>query len=162
MNDKTTEAKNKVQFVLQKIYIKDLSFESPQPIEFFTALKEPPEINLQLNTETQKVSADVYEIVISITVNAKPKNSDKTMYLVEVKQAGLFTLGNFPQQELTQIMHTYCLNILFPYARETVSAVVERGGFPQLLLAPINFDALYQEHVNRLKATAKAPTHAKH
>lgn len=153
------------QLVLQKIYIKDFSFESPRAAELFT--KPPstvnPEINMQLNTETKKLNDDLYEITLNITINAKLPDSDTTLYLVELKQAGLFTLINFPQKDLAAMANSFCPNILFPYAREAVSSAVERGGFPQLLLAPINFDALYQQHLAKLKtASPEASSDARH
>jgi preprotein translocase subunit SecB len=139
---------------LQKIFIKDLSFESPKAAEFFANPPANPEINLQLNTETQKLTENMYEVTLKITVKASLKDTDRTIYLVELKQAGLFGLANFPAQELAYMTNTFCPNILFPYAREAISSMVERGGFPQLLLAPINFEALYQERLSRQKQSA--------
>jgi preprotein translocase subunit SecB len=139
------------QFALQKIYIKDLSFESPRAIESFTQKNENPEINLQLNTEIQKLENDQFEVTLEITVTAREKDSEKVFYLIELKQTGLFRLVNFPEQELVAMLNTYCPGVLFPYAREAVSSIVERGGFPQLLLTPINFDALYQQHLAKMK-----------
>jgi preprotein translocase subunit SecB len=145
---------NQPQMSVQKIFIKDLSFESPKGVEFFVNPPANPEINLQLNTETQKLADNVYEVTLKITVNATVKDSDRTIYLVELKQAGLFGLTNLPEQELAYVANTFCPNILFPYAREAISSIVERGGFPQFLLTPINFDALYQERLSRLKQSA--------
>jgi preprotein translocase subunit SecB len=143
------------QLVLQKIYIKDLSFESPRPIELFTAAAERPEINLQLNTHTEKLDNDLFEITLELTVTAKEKDGDSVYYLVEVKQSGLFSLTGFQEKELALTINTYCPGVLFPYAREAVSNMVERGGFPQLLLAPINFDAIYKQHLAKLDQAAE-------
>ncbi len=145
------EAKNPPQLVLQKIYIKDLSFESPRPIELFTAPVDRPEINLQLNTQTDKLKNDLYEITLELTVKAHEKDTDKVYYLVELKQAGLFTLSGFSDKELALTVNSFCPGVLFPYAREAISNMVERGGFPQLLLAPINFDAIYQQHLEKVR-----------
>lgn len=158
-------AQASAQLVLQKIYVKDLSFESPRAAELF--IKPPssinPEINMQLNTETKKLDGDLYEITLNITLSAKLPDSDTTLYLVELKQAGLFTLINFPQKDLAAMANSFCPNILFPYAREAISNAVERGGFPQLLLAPINFDALYQQHLAKIKtASAEVSSDARH
>jgi preprotein translocase subunit SecB len=147
-------ASDNIQFDLQRIYIKDLSFESPKPVESFRLVKESPEINLQFNTEVQKLGPDLYEIALKITVTAQPKNSKTFLYRVEIKQAGLFKISNYKEEEMAQLASIYCPNILFPYARGAISALVERGGFPQLLLAPINFEALFHES-NRLKAAEK-------
>src|SRR5690606_26282841 len=119
-------------------------FESPSPSEYFLGKRESaPEINVQLNTGGEKVAENLYEVVLEITVTARAKDSEKTVYLVEIKQAGLFTVANFPEAQLAHMLNTFCPTILFPYAREAGSSMVERGGYPQLLLAPINFDALY-------------------
>lgn len=143
------------QFTLQKIYLKDLSFESPRPLEAFAKSVDRADVNFQLNNEARKVADNVYEIVLMITVTARKE--DAVLYLVEVKQAGLFTLQDFPEEELAAMLNSYCPNILFPYAREVVSSMVERGGFPQLLLKPINFDALYVQHLEkRMQETATA------
>lgn len=142
-------AENDPQFALQKIYIKDASFESPNPARFFSEKGLKPEVNLNLNTESSKLNDDVYEVVLNITINAQIKD-DTTVYLVEVKQAGIFAMKNIPEEQMGQMINAYCPTVLFPYAREAISGLVERGGFPQLLLAPINFDALYQQHQNKL------------
>lgn len=151
------------QFALQKIYLKDLSFESPDPLEAFGKRLENPEINLQLNNEIRNLEDDRYEVVLDITVTAKDKTTEKVIYLVEIKQAGLFGLRNFPEQELAAMLNGYCPGILFPYARETLSSIVERGGYPQLLLAPINFEALYQQHLEKVsQAAAEQADQPKH
>jgi preprotein translocase subunit SecB len=159
-----SEDANMPQLVLQKIYIKDLSFESPRPVELFTSPAEPPEINLQLNTHTEKLKNDLFEITLELTVTARQKKSESIYYLVEIKQAGLFSLNGFSDKELALTVNTYCPGVLFPYAREAVSSLVERGGFPQLLLAPINFDAVYQQHLAKLnQASAEnSSSQAKH
>ncbi len=163
--DSTQDDKSKTppQLTLQKIYIKDLSFESPRAVKLFTEPVERPEINLQLNTHTEKIKNDLFEITLELTVTAHEKDSDNVYYLVDLKQAGLFTLNGFSDKELELTVNSYCPGILFPYAREAISNLVERGGFPQLLLAPINFDAIYQQHLEKIKQVQTDPsTETKH
>ncbi len=151
-------AENTQHFGLQKIYIKDISFESPQPEKYFTQVSQP-KINLDLNTESKKLDENVHEVVLNITVTASLEEGDdaSTMYLIELKQAGIFQLSGFSKDELHRMINCHCPNILFPYAREMISSMVERGGFPQLLLAPINFDALYEHHLQKLKQAEQSP-----
>lgn len=153
-NKPENDQENKPLFTLQKIYLKDLSFESPRPVETFTGSVEKVDVSFQLNSEARKLSDNVYEIVLLVTVTARKEEA--VLYLVEVKQAGVFTLKDFPEQELAAMLNSYCPSILFPYVREVVSSMVERGGFPQLLLKPINFDALYMQHLE--KQTQEAAT----
>lgn len=141
------DQQKKPQFTLLKIYLKDLSFESPRPVETLLKPVERADINFQLNSETRRVSDDIYEVVLTVTVTARKEEA--VLYLVEVKQAGVFTLKDFSEEEFKAMINSYCPNILFPYAREVVSSMVERGGFPQLLLKPINFDALYMQHLEK-------------
>lgn len=145
------------QFVIQKIYTKDISFETPNSPEIFTQ-KWEPSINVELGTNGKSVGEGVHEVVLSVTVTAK--QGDKTAFLAEVKQAGIFAINGFPEQELGAMVGSYCPNILFPYAREVISDLVAKGGFPQLLLAPVNFDALYAQHVAQMKEqSAKTAVH---
>lgn len=136
------------QFVLQKIYTKDLSFETPNAPGIFTENWEP-NVNVELNTKGKKLSDDVHEVILGVTVTVKV--GEKVAYLVEVQQAGIFTISGFADQELGGMIGSYCPNLLFPYAREVISDLVVKGGFPQMLLAPVNFDAVYMEHLERQK-----------
>jgi len=144
----TTDSSQQTQgkFGIQKIYVKDLSFEAPNSPQTFTDQWEP-NVNLDLNTSAQGVAEHNYEVVLSITVTVS--NQDKTAYLVEVQQAGIFHLEEFPDSMLRGMLGSFCPNLLFPYAREAVSDIVTRGGFPQMLLNPINFDALYEQHLQQ-------------
>lgn len=156
-------AQNPPHIQLQKIYVRDLSFESPRGAEALGHVKAP-EIKLQLNNQARRLENDHYEVVLDINVKAMEKETDKPLYEVEVKQAGLFVLTNFPEEELDTVLNAYCPGVLFPYARETVSGAIERGGFPQLLLNPINFDAIYRQHREKVKqaeqeAASDGPTH---
>lgn len=138
------ESKNEREFAIQKIYCKDLSFETPNSPEVFRQQWQP-DVNLQVSNAATVLADNVHEIVLSLTITAKL--NDKTAYLAEVQQAGIFTIKGYNQQEMGAMVGAFCPNVLFPYARETVSDLVTRGGFPQLLLAPVNFDLLYQQHI---------------
>jgi preprotein translocase subunit SecB len=143
-----TEASNseEKQFSIQKIFAKDVSFESPGSPEIFTA-KWEPSVDFNLGTNVETLEDTIYEITLTVTVTVKC--ADKTAYLVEVSQAGIFSLTGFSDQEMGPMLGSFCPNILFPYAREVVSDLVTKGGFPQLLLAPVNFDALYAQHLEQ-------------
>lgn len=131
------------QFALQRIYVKDLSFEAPNAPKVFLGSWQP-EVNVELSTHTSRMEdGKNYEVVLSLTVTVK--NNNAPAFLVEVKQAGIFMIEGVPDAQLGQLLGAYCPNLLFPYARETVSDVVTRGSFPQLLLAPVNFDAAFAE-----------------
>ncbi|HHH89302.1 MAG TPA: protein-export chaperone SecB [Aliiroseovarius sp.] len=137
------------QFAIQKIYVKDLSFESPQaPGVFTTEFK--PQVSVDLNTNGQSIGENVYEVVLSITVTVT--QGENTAYLVEVQQSGIFNIQGMPEDQLAGMLAVFCPSILFPYARETISDVVSRGGFPQLLLAPVDFNAMYAQHLEQQKA----------
>ena len=145
------------QFAIQKIYIKDVSFESPNSPAMFT--KEwQPEVNLDMNTNTQLLNEGVYEVVLSLT--ATVKNADQTAFLIEVQQAGIFNINGFAENDMGHMLGSFCPNILFPYAREAVSDLVTKGGYPPLILAPVNFDALYAQHMaQQQQAGEAASTH---
>ena len=129
------------QFGLERLFVKDLSFEVPNSKVFLGEWK--PEMNVQLNTETQRLDETHFEVTITVTVTAT--NAGSTAFVAEVKQAGIFLIEGVPEAQLTQLVGAYCPNILFPYVREAISDVVTRGSFPQLLLAPVNFDALFAQ-----------------
>ncbi len=127
---------------LRKLYIKDMSFESPEAPQIFTQADFRPQTNLNLRTEHRKVGEEpLYEMVLTLTLDAKLE--DKTVFLVELQQAGLFFIDGYNDNELGMILGTFCPNSLFPYAREAISGAVQRGGFPEFILQPIDFDALY-------------------
>lgn len=132
------------EFAIQKIYVKDTSFETPNTPHIFREQWEP-EVSLQLGNTATNLGEGVHEVVLAITVTAKL--GDKTAYLAEVHQAGIFTIRGYSDADVGVMLGSYCPNILFPYAREAISDLVIKGGFPQLLLAPVNFDALYQQHL---------------
>jgi preprotein translocase subunit SecB len=142
-------------FNIQRIYVKDLSLETPNS-PFIFQEQGQPNIDVQINAATQKIADDVYEVKLSITVTAKVK--DKVAFLAEVHQAGIFTIANLPEEQLNQMLGSYCPNVLFPFARELVSDLIVRAGFPPLYLAPINFDALYIQQVAKQKEQLAAGT----
>lgn len=137
--DTATERKQG-QFAIQKVYVKDLSFETPNSPHIFQKQWQPV-VNMDLASSATVLDNANYEVVLSITVTVSFET--QTVYLVEVQQAGIFHLSDLPQDVVNRMLATVCPNILFPFAREAISDLVTRGGFPQLLLAPVNFDALY-------------------
>lgn len=139
------------QFSIQKVYTKDISFESPNTPKIFTEKWEPA-IDFNLGTHVTPLENSLYEVALTVTITVKL--GEATAYLVEVNQAGIFTLTGFTDQEMGPMVGSFCPNILFPYAREAVSDLVTKGGFPQLLLAPVNFDALYAQHIQQLQQQA--------
>lgn len=147
------------QFAIQKIYLKDVSFESPNSPQSFTEGEWKPQVNVQINSANQTIAQDTYEVVLSITVTAK--QNDKTAFLVEVKQAGIFTIAGFPDENLAGMIGAYCPESLFPFAREAIAEMIAKGGFPQLLLAPVNFNALYAQQVQQ-QAEQKADQEVAH
>lgn len=143
-------------FRIQRVYLKDVSFESPlTPAMFIGNPNWKPQVSLQINTESVQLENDMLETTLSVQVTVK--SEDKTVYLVEVKQAGLFLIQGFEDPTKAGMLGTYCPNILFPFAREEIASLVTKGGFPQLLLDPVNFDALYQQHLENARQNAPAP-----
>jgi len=150
-----TEAPEQI-FKIQRIYLKDVSYESPQtPAVFIGNSNWQPQVSLHLNTESSKLDNDLYESVLSITATVKV--GEETAYLTEVKQAGLFLIRGFDEERMGPMLGSFCPNLLFPFAREAVGSLVQKGGFPQLLLDPVNFDALYAQHIENSRQNAPAP-----
>ena len=134
-------------FKIQRVYVKDVSYESPQaPNVFVAGTPWKPSVSLHLNTESTKLDNDLFEVVLGVTATVKLEET--TVYLIEIKQAGLFLLRGFDEKALGPMLGSYCPNVLFPFAREEIGSLVQKGGFPQLLLEPVNFDALYAKHVD--------------
>lgn len=147
MADETNgAAANAAQLSLQKVYVKDASFEVPGAPHIFQDSNQP-QIQLNLSQQVGTLADNVYEVVLTITVTCKL--AEKTAYLAEVQQAGVFGMQGFDNQNRDMILATYCPNVLFPYARQVVSDLIQNGGFPPFLMQPINFDALYSEQVRR-------------
>lgn len=136
-------------FSIEKLYAKDISLEIPNAPQIFLE-RDNPAVELQISNDGNKIDEGLYEVTVRVTVTAKL--AEKTVFLVEVAQAGIFQIRNLPDDNLDPVLGVACPNIIFPYARETVSDLVTRAGFPPVLLAPINFEALYQQ---RLQAQAE-------
>jgi preprotein translocase subunit SecB len=137
-------------FSIDKIYIKDLSLENPGAPKSFLS-QEAPQVEVGLRTRGEQVEPDIYECVLTVTLTAKA--GDKTLFLVEAAQAGIFTIRGVPPEHLQAVIAINCPTVLFPYVRETLADAVTRAGFPPVHLAPINFEALYQQQL----AQAQAP-----
>ena len=144
------------KFALQKIYVKDISFETPNSPAIFK-LEWQPTVDLHMTNEARKIEDHIYDVVLSVTITVKL--GDKVAYLAEINQAGVFLLQHIPDDLLDRMLGTACPNILFPFAREAASDVVMRGGFPQLLLAPVNFEALYEQQKQAGQQASEQTTH---
>ncbi len=140
------------QFAIQRIYTKDISFESPNAPQVFITEWEP-KINVDLSTEIQALSEDTIQVVL--TVNVVAKHEDKTAFLVEVQQAGIFLAKGFSEEELGPLMGIGAPNALYPYAREVVSDLITRGSFPQFTLQPVNFEQMYAQQMASKKESAE-------
>lgn len=141
------------QFAIQRIYMKDVSFETPNSPAIFQ-VEWKPDVQLDLDTKSTKLADDTYEVVLSLTVTVKVE--EQTAFLAEVQQAGIFTIGNMPEPQLAHAIGAFCPNTLFPYARESIASLVNRGSFPQLNLAPVNFDALFASYMQQRAAQAQS------
>jgi preprotein translocase subunit SecB len=157
MAEQPAETTNK-QLLLQKIYVKDLSFESPKTPNVFGS-NASPQTQLNMRSSAREVAPNAQEVTLTLTVEAK--DNDTTLFLVEVAQAGVFTIQGYNDQERAMLIGSYCPSTLYPYAREAISDIVVKGGFPQLLLQPINFDALYaqatQQRAQQQQAAQSVP-----
>jgi preprotein translocase subunit SecB len=143
------------QLVLQKIYLKDCSFESPNSPEMFTVAQWDPKVQMNITSSTKAIAQDVYEIVLQISVEAK--QSERAAFLCEIQQAGVVTLRGFTEDERRRLLGGYCPGLVFPYAREAISDLVAKGGFPQFLLQPLNFEAMYLKQAEEMRQGAAAP-----
>ena len=170
MTENTTEQNisgdnTELAFSMQKIYVKDISFEAPGVSESFAFEGGyKPNVNLELNTSNRLINGDSHEVSLNITVTAK--EDDKVMFLAEVKQCGVFLLQNMDDATKRHTLGSFCPSILFPYARQVISDMISNGGFPQLLLAHINFEQLFKAQEERRasegEAAAVAPTESSH
>ena len=140
---------NAQEFTLQSVYVKDVSFEAPLGPRL-QVTEWNPQISLNMTTSGDTIAENTHEVVLTITVEAKL--AEKTAFLVEVKQAGLFVMRGYSAEEGHRIIGSYCPNLLFPYARQIVSDMITRGGFPPFLLPPVNFDGLYQQSLQQAAA----------
>lgn len=137
-----------------KIYVKDFSFESPQTPGVFRREEWKPKTNLNLRSSNAPVADDQYEVLLTITIEAKEEDGEKTVFLIELQQAGLFEIKGYNQEEFGALAGSFCPNILFPYARESIASMIQKGGFPEFILQPLNFDALYAQSLKEKQAQA--------
>jgi len=142
-------------FGIEKLYVKDLSVEVPNAPEIFLE-REAPQVEIQLNTSGRAVGEGVFEVILTVTVTAK--FGEKTVFLVEVGQAGIFRIMNVPEDQIEPLIAVACPNILFPYAREAVSDAVTRAGFSPIVLQPVNFEAMYMQRMQEQSAASAEPT----
>ncbi|CAM3562909.1 Protein-export protein SecB [Vibrio aerogenes CECT 7868] len=146
MSDAAQQQEPEQNFAIQRIYLKDVSFETPNSPEIFQK-DWNPNVNLDLDTQNRELAEGVYEVILRLTVTAK--NEDDTAFLCEVQQAGIFSALGMEAGQLAHCLGAFCPNILFPYARETIASLVVKGTFPQLNLAPVNFDALFMNYLQQ-------------
>ena len=156
MTESSTQPK---QFAIQKLYLKDASFESPDTPQSFRFTKWEPKIDLNLTNNQTKIEGDIYEAVLCATATVKLE--EKTAFLIEVQFAGLFSISGFDETEMKYLLGSQAMTVLFPYVREVVSDMTTRGGFPPLILSPVNFDALYHKHLQEQEPSPEE-TEAKH
>jgi preprotein translocase subunit SecB len=156
-NDQVNGQDNQPQLVLQKIYVKDVSFEAPNAPQIFQEIdaQEQPQVQLNLAQRAADLGNGLYEVVLGLTLTCTV--GQRTAYLAEVEQAGLFGVSGFNEMDHAGIIGSYCPNLLFPYARQVISSLVIEGGFPPFLLQPINFDALFAEQQRRSMGGGQAP-----
>lgn len=142
------------QLAIQKIYVKDFSFESPHTPQVFSRNDWSPKTDLNLRSAHSAAEEDNHEVVLTVSIEAK--EGDQTMFLVELHQAGLFHIRGYTDDEFKALVGSFCPNILFPYAREAIASIISKGGFPEFVLQPINFDALYAQGLAQAKARVEA------
>lgn len=159
MTEQANSQQPQQQFQLQRIYLKDLSYEAPKTPQLFRE-QWKPDVNLEIANNATPVEGNIYEVVLKVTVTVK--NEDAIAFIAEVAQAGLFLLQGIEGVQKEAILKGVCANILFPYVRETVTDVVSRGTFPQFLMQPINFEAAFAENLRQQQLKAQTEAEAKH
>ncbi|MBS4154093.1 MULTISPECIES: protein-export chaperone SecB [Cobetia] len=153
------QAQDQLQFALQRIYVKDVSFEAPNSPAVFSQPFQP-KVALELDTEHQQVGEELFEVSIKVTAQVTNGEDKTTAFLAEVEQAGLFRIAGLSAEQLDHTLGAFCPNVLFPYAREAIDNLVNRGSFPPLMLAPVNFEAMYAQRKQReAQGTAEATAH---
>ena len=139
---------------IEKIYLKDLSLENPGAPQSFGS-QEAPQVEVNLRSRGEQVEESVFEVVLTITVTAR--TGDKTLFLVEAAQGGVFRINGIPLPEIQPVLAIHCPNVLFPYARETIADAITRAGFPPVHLDPINFEMLYQQQLSTIQQQPPQP-----
>ena len=152
MTEQNNTQQPETQFAIQRIYTKDVSFETNNVPEIFTKQWQP-EMNLELNSSSQALSDEVHEVSLRVTVTVKQQ--EEVVYICEVTQSGIFSLIGFDEAQIQHCVGAYCPNILFPYAREVISSLVNKGTFPQLNLEPVNFEALFISYLQQQEQQAQ-------
>lgn len=142
------------QLLLQKIYIKDMSFESPKAPEVF-ASNAQASTQLNIGSKNRKLDDDHFEVSLTLTIESK--HQDETLFLIEIVQSGIFTIRGYTDQECQALLGSFCPGTIYPFAREAVAEIASKGGFPQLLLQPINFDAVYAQALQERQASLNVP-----
>ena len=140
---------NQVQFNIQRIYLKDLSFESPMTPDVFTNMSSSPKVGFNFESNITNIADDIYELTLFFNVKAEVE--DKTLYLVELKQCGVFSISTDDEAMRKRFLNVHCAEIVYPYARENISNVIQKGGFPPLFLSPIDFHTIYQNELDKRK-----------
>ena len=138
---------NKVQFNIQRVYLKDLSFESPMTPDIFTNLSSSPKVGFNFESNINDLGNDVFELTLTFNVKAEVEN--KILYMVELKQSGVFSIMIDDEALKKRFINVHCAEIVYPYARETISSVIQKGGFPPLFLSPIDFHTIYQNEIDK-------------
>ena len=138
-----------VQFNIQRIYLKDISFESPMTPDVFTNMSSTPKVGFNFESNIQNLSEDNHEL--TLTFNVKAEVEDKTLYLVELKQCGVFLISTDDKDLKKRFLNVHCAEIVYPYARENISSIIQKGGFPPLFLSPIDFHTIYQNELDKRK-----------
>ena len=150
---------NEKRLGIVKMYVKDFSFESPQAPGIFNVKEWSPTTNLNMRSSHTAINESLHEVVLTVTIDAKAQDDEKTLFLVELQQAGLFEISGYDANELGALIGSFCPNVLFPYARESIATIVQKGGFPEFVLQPINFDALYQQSLQQKSQATAAEAH---
>ena len=140
---------NQVQFNIQRIYLKDSSFESPMTPDVFTNMSSSPKVGFNFESNITNIADDIYELTLFFNVKAEVE--DKTLYLVELKQCGVFSISTDDEAMRKRFLNVHCAEIVYPYARENISNVIQKGGFPPLFLSPIDFHTIYQNELDKRK-----------
>ncbi len=156
MVDENKSQETERQFAIQRIYTKDISFETPNSPQVFTQ-EWKPEINVSMNSTVNKLDDDNVEVTLTVTVTAK--HDDNTAFLAEVQQAGIFLAKGISNEEMAPMLGIYCPNTLFPYVREAIGDLINRGSFPQFMLQPVNFEAIYAQRIQQQKQQAAEAEH---
>ena len=143
----TAEETSAGTFLVRKVFLKDVSFEAPDPLAMFGQSEWNPDVDLQMDNTARNLEDDLYEVTLTATVTVRV--ADRVAYLVEVVQAGIFHVSGYPNERVKESLGWECPSILFPFVREVVTGLAVKGGFPQLLLAPMNFQALYRQQVDQ-------------